>query len=373
MKISVVGRHPTLEHGFNGLMSINWLRGFYSHGVTVELLLPKSLVHDPKRLLESKGLKNFDQLERWGADFEIREISDSDDVSKDTDVVVWQSYRPEESGLLKDLRRNDFFLTKNPPRVFSGDPLHDKKKAQGLCGQFDLVALSLRADLSEAESIGVMPQKFSYVPRGFDDSILSGSFRNSVPTIGFDRAVKAEDGGERAMRHIVGAGKILRDRIPEVSYLSLRETVADLNSQRVGSLPFNDFYNQFINRLWIYMPIDFMHSVHRKGYWVDKAGGHRFIGLYENQVVEAQLAGALILGRMGDIPDELIMLPDDSLVESYDEMDLIVDKLIAHIENFEVRSLATRSRALELHSIGNSSRLYLSSINRLLNNSLSWD
>ncbi len=367
MKISIVGRHPSLEYGFNGVMSLNWLRGFFEHGCQVELLLPQLHLNNPTNLL-ARGLNFFgrlDKLPRWGCDFDIRPISHGSDISKNTDVVVWQSYRPEEHSILKDIKKNGFFVTKNVPRAFAGNAAGDLRKSNNLRSEFNLVAFSLMSDFQEAIKIAPESNQFAYVPRGFDTLMLDGLKRDNIPTIGFDKAVKAEDGGARAMSHIIQTAKSLNSLFPEIRYLSIRERVKEINSQRIPGLNFSDFYAQFVNRLWVYMPIDFMYSVHKKGLVVNAQGETRYLGLYENQIVEVQLAGGLIVARRGDIPEELIMLPDVSIVDSYDDIDAIVEIVAGHINNFQLRSETTQNKSIRNHSYSHSARLYLDAISRL--------
>lgn len=363
LRIAIVGRHPTLEPGFNAAMSLNEALGFEAHGCEVTLYLPVSPDHDPDALLAKHGL-TYDLLDRHGGRFDIRPITSAAEVS--ADVMVWQSYRASEHELLMQFKGRDIIRTKNPPRMFIGDPEHDRTRAQGTLAQLDLVALSLQADhdiiLRDHPDLA---SRYAYVPRGFVVKWLHGANRGAVPIIGLDRAVKADDDVGLARAHIASTIGRLRQTYPQLHALTLREQVPEIASEKVPNLPLRDYYDRFLNRLWLYFPIDFEHSVHVSGYSRSPTGQRIFKGLYENQIVEAQIAGALIVTRRDDIPTELIMLPDQSIVEDYDDIDALTATAGAHIEDFDARSAETRRLAAERHSHIRMTGMWLDAISRL--------
>jgi hypothetical protein len=348
-KLAIVGRHPVLEHGFNATMSITEALGFEAVGCNVTLFLPHSSVHDPKGLAITKGVGSLDNLSRFGGNFEIRILDDSSKLSQ-YDIIVWQTYRPEEHFILESLKSTSAIRTKIPPRLFTGEVVADRRKALGMLEHFDFVATSLMADERIVqECLPDLVDRFKYVPRGFNRDWLSGSERDSIPTIGLDRAVKADDQGRLASAHIVKTGLALKKYFPNTRFLSLRSSIPELGSERIPVLPFREFYSRFIGRLWIYMPIDFDHSVHVKGRKVDSRGQKVYIGLYENQIVEVQLSGGLVLARRDDIAAELIALPDVSLVDSYDDTEELLRRALDHISNFAFRSTVTQAWATGRH------------------------
>lgn len=365
-KIAIIGRHPTLEPGFNGGMSLNEALGFEQLGCEVCLFLPTSETHDPDKLLTKRFFTDYDELPRFGGQFDVRPFTGPDDLKK-FDVLIWQSYRPQETPILVSLRTLDIFKTKSPPRLFSGKRARDMPKAKGMLRDFDLVAVSLKADETAAsENLGAMGERFRYVPRGFNPAWLNGEARDSVPTIGLDRAVKVEDRGIRAGRHIVEVGVRLREKLRDIRFLSMRAQIKELDSEQIPGLPLVDFYNRFMNRLWIYFPIDFEFSGHRQDNLVTGPNGRRmYIGLYENQIVETQLAGGLVIARKDDIPDELVFLPEESLVDNYTDIDAMVSKAMSHIENFEERSKKVREIAIERHSHLVMTKAWLQEIERM--------
>ncbi|MGD8177150.1 hypothetical protein [Marinimicrobium sp. ARAG 43.8] len=347
MKIGVVGRHPDLEKGFNGVMSMLWAKGFSEAGYSITLYLPISEAHDPYVLLQKAGLSSFDELESWGV--EIKVLDSLDSIEPGTDVIIWQSYRPQEEHIRESLKRKGYFLVKNPPRLFSGVKAKDERKALGLSKQYDLIAAALCSDVGEGHEFPALSDKIAYVPRGFDlDKLVPD--KGSVPTIGMDKAVKGHEFGGRSVEHIVSVGMRLKANAENVEFLSLRDNIECLGSKRVPLLGYPDFYREFINKLWIYMPVDFDYSVHSKGKSVLFDGSHRYVGLYENQVVETQLAGGLVISRRGDIPEELIMLPEESFVEDYTDISAVEHKIVEHIRNFDQRSMETRKLAGSVHN-----------------------
>ena len=346
MKIGIIGRHPELENGFNAVMSILFAKGLTTHGSIVTLYLPDSECHNVKALLHQFGIASLDNLNRYGSSFDIKITNiDGSGVDKNEDFIIWQSYRAQEDILRKTLKYKGFFIVKNPPRIFSGYTSKDKAKYQGLLKNYDFIAASLYTDFKESMKFG---QDFiHYVPRGFDTSILVPD-KPKYPMIGLDKSVKAQDSRDLSIRHIVNSGIKLQSLLPKTEYLSLRDNIKELNSKRIRLLGYPEFYEKFINKIWIYIPIDFDYSVHNKGKNILDNGTHRYVGLYENQVVETQLAGGLVVSRNGDIPQELVMMPDISYVDSYDSNE-VFEILINQINNFEQYSAETRCKAIEKH------------------------
>lgn len=363
MHITVIGRHPSLEYGFNGTMSLNWIRGFISQGCKVELLLPESSVHNPHRLCIEKGYKDFDQLPRWGANFNIRTINRPEDINSNSDAVVWQTYRAEDNYILSKLCNRNFILTKNPPRIFCGNQDIDVLKSKRLMRSFDLIALSLMQDKEFANRISAPDDRFSYVPRGFDIDLLDGGGRDNI-CIGFDKPVKAGLNESNAINHILKLAEELSANF-KIKYLSMRQAVESIGSEKISNLRFDDYYNNFINKLWIYLPIDFKYSVHNKGYYRAPGGDTMILGLYENQIIETQLAGGLVVARSGDIPREIVMMPEDSFVQSYEDIDFLVKVIKNHLDNFKTRSEQTRKIARQKHNYINSAQIYLGALRKL--------
>lgn len=357
--IAIVGRHPLLEPGFNAAMSLNEALGFEAHGCKVTLYLPVSADHDPHALLARSGVASFDELPRYGGQFDVRPIRSARDV-QGADVLVWQTYRASEQEMLPQFTGMSLLRTKNPPRVFARTPDRDRRRAKGITDHLDLVALSLRADLRVVREVAPeLAGRFHHVPRGFNVDWLTGAQRGDTPVLGMDRAVKTEDAGERARRHIMATIRQLRGEYPDLHVLTLRERLDEIGSEQIPHLPLLDYYAAFMNRLWLYLPIDFEHSVHVKGLHTLPNGRRLFTGLYENQIVEAQVAGALVIVRRGDIPRELLMLPEESIVEDYEDIDSIAAKARAHIESFAERSARSQRLARKKHNHVEMARAWL--------------
>ncbi len=359
-KIAIVGRHTALRPGFNAAMSLNEALGFEAHGCEVTLYLPHTKGKDPRGALRRAGFRSFDDLPRFGGRFDVKPLAEAADLEP-ADVLIWQTYNAADQAMLPDLRRPSMLRTKNVPRTFTGEPERDARRLETMSENFDLIALSLRADHQIVrELFPEHKRRFRYVPRGFVADWLDGNGRGAAPTIGLDQA--KGDEMERARRHITRLGQQLRDRWPDLSFLSVRQEVDALGSEGVPPLPLRDYYDRFLNRLWLYMPIDFEHSVHVKGLANTPDGRRLFLGLYENEVVEAQLAGALVLVRRDDVPRELLMLPALSQVDSYDDEAALLAAATAHLENFEARSRLSRERAQARHSHLEMARAWLEAL-----------
>lgn len=360
-RIAIVGRHTALTPGFNAAMSLNEALGFEAHGCAVTLYLPHTAGRDPRQALRRLGHTDYDDLPRYGGQFEVKPLKTAADLDP-ADVLIWQTYNAADKPLLPELRRPSMLRTKNIPRAFTGDPQRDAKRLAMFSENFDLVGLSLRADQQIVRThFPEQRRRFRYVPRGFIADWLDGNGRGTTPTLGLDQA-KGPDTVERARRHILTLGQQLRGRWPDLRFLSVREGVETLGSEGVPTLPLRDYYDRFLNRLWLYMPIDFEHSVHVKGLAHSPDGQRLFLGLYENEIVEAQLAGALVLVRRGDVPRELLMLPAESQVESYDDEAALLAAATAHLDDFAARSQRSRERARALHSHLEMARAWLAAL-----------
>lgn len=352
MRIGIVGRHPDLEHGFNGVMSLYEAKGFAEAGHAVTLLLPVTEAHDPEALLAAKGIASFDALPRHGAEFEVRPLRPGDFPR--FDAVVWQCYAATDWPYHAEARRTGAILTKNFPRCFVGLPEEDEALLRSRARQFHLMTFALGEDLARARAImdGTgFRHAVAHVPRGFGADWLDGAARPARPVIGFDRPVKPADGGQAAIRHIVASGQIVRKAHPDALFLSLRQEVPELGSERIPNCGFRDFYDRFLNRLWLYVSIDFDHSAHATQKVVRPDGGWAFRGLYENQVVETQLAGGLSLSRRGDLAEEILSPGCRALqVDGFDDPRALASRMLDAIEGFPALSAEARTFARERHT-----------------------
>jgi len=359
-KIAIVGRHTALTPGFNAAMSLNEALGFEAHGCEVTLYLPHTKGQNPRAAVKRAGFRSYDDLPRFGGRFDVKPLASGAELDA-ADVLIWQTYNAADQALLPELRRPSMLRTKNVPRTFTGDARRDAKRMATLSENFDLVTLSLRADQQIVRALfPEQRRRFRYVPRGFVADWLDGNGRGTAPAIGLDQAKGPEM--ERARRHITTLGQQLRGQWPDLRFLSARQDVDALGSEGVPALPLRDYYDRFLNRIWLYMPIDFEHSVHVKGLAHTPEGQRLFLGLYENEVVEAQMAGALVLVRRDDVPRELLMLPGVSQVDSYDDEEALLAAATAHLENFEARSRLTRERAQARHNHLEMARAWLAAL-----------
>lgn len=364
--VCVFGRHPQVEPGFNGVMSIDEAIGFSNAGCKVHLYLPHTEQHDVAARLLKANKKNLDDLDRYGIDLEISVLKPGETTGKRYDVGIWQCYRPSDEPYFAEFRRSSGLVTKNFPRLFVSDEIEDMRVLRNQCKKFDLPAFSLMEDQRIAQRLNPAATT-CYVPRGFNPEWAYPEKDLTTPVIGFDKAVKAEDGGRRASAHILEVGKRIRARFPESRFFSLRGKEPDLDSINIGVLEFRAFYKAFLNPLWIYMPIDFDHSVHVQGRYTRADGSWGYKGLYENQVVEAQLAGAVPIFRKNDIPQELYRNGKTGIhVDSYDDPDALEAAVTSVIENFPEMSRAARAFALEHHSVTRMTHCWIEGIREVL-------
>ncbi|MCP4308802.1 MAG: glycosyltransferase family 4 protein [bacterium] len=118
-------------------------------------------------------------------------------------------------------------------------------------------------------------------------------------------------------------------------------------------LPARAFYTQFLSPLWIYAMIDISKS--RQSMNALKANGRTvYPGLYENQIVEAQMAGAAVVGQKDALYEELVCSQRTGLrFGAHEETDRIVDFAIRTIENRREVFAKARQWAIANHSISN--------------------
>lgn len=356
LRIAIVGRHPDLEIGFNGVMSLNECLGFSWLGHAVTLFLPVSAVFNPLSLIKNKNL-NLSELDNGGGQFKIEILEPSSVLKESYNLVIWQTYRAEDDIYLDRFRGKGTVLSKNFPRLFGYDAENNRRKALGLAKVWDLPVCALKEDIDALESLDLDDRylnTYKYVPRGFDQRLLGPAQKAEIPTIGFDKPIKAGNLADRSIQHIRQALLLVKEAMPDLTVLSLAADDPQLSSIKVPWSGYRNFYTGFINKLWLYMPVDFMYTVHAKGYSRSLDGvSHRFIGLYENQVVETQLAGGLVVSRRGDIPGELLAESLSDLVfEDYAEsVNEIASRIVNVLQDFSSKSQSARSFALQNHTL----------------------
>lgn len=350
MKIGIFGEHPALNAGFSSAMALTQAHAFSQLGHQVTMYLP-ALKDDPfPALLLKKGFLSLEDLPRYGLDIEIKTVRNCDGYQSDLDMLIWQSYSPEYNVLMP--KRRNFLLTKNFPRFAASTSDRYRRKASGALKIFDLLAFSLKADVAIVEEMEPdQRHRFGHVPRGFVPDWLPHDHKGARPRICGDAAVKAADGGAKAVEHMARLVKHLRARGDDIEVSATRSAAHLIGADvTIQAMPLLDFYAQFIAPAWIYMPCDFEHSVHSKNADRDANGKTVHIGLYENQIVEMQMAGAIPVFRRGDLDPEIIFDLDTCSMASYSCLDELVAKYDFIVENFSQLSQRARAFALKNHA-----------------------
>ena len=333
-------------------MSMLQANAFGAAGCSVTLYMPDNEQHSVAQLLEQRGVPSLDALPRYGADFDIRVVRSADDF-EGIDTLIWQSYRLSDESLYPKSRIS-FQTTKSFPRSFVEADDRAKKKLSNLLKRFDRLAFAQRRDAEIAETLAAPADRprIAYVPRGFSHEWLNRESKTDVPSFACDAAVKAEDGGAAAVRHMAEIFEKMTGRGDAFEVIAARGAAKLLGTtRRVGGQPLLDFYDSFINPAWIYMPCDFLFSVHNQNLALDSKGRKVFIGMFENQVIEAQMSGGLVLVRENDIEDYNLFDPAVCTVPDYNDVDDLLARVDAMIADFPALSRRARAFAIERFSL----------------------
>src|SRR5262245_14823044 len=127
MKLSIFGRHPIPQGGFNGVMSLFEAVEFSRLAYETSLLIPFLHRAIYAEFLATRGLKSLDELPRYGGHFAIRPIFPDGENFEPCDVLIHQSNTLEDWQNFEQLCRSKTRLwTKNYPKLVpSADGVHD--------------------------------------------------------------------------------------------------------------------------------------------------------------------------------------------------------------------------------------------------------
>lgn len=366
MKIAIFGHHPDLFPGFNSLMTANFSYGFACEGHEVHILLPETEMHPQSDRLQEQRL-TLDTLDRFGApEVSIRIITLTSDIEK-FDLIVWQSYFPEDEAYWPVVRKAARIVSKNFPRLLTGEAGRDTIELSNACQRFDLVGLALKEDFDLARVTPNVPEealeRCIYQPRGFrEDWMKAMSDFDGAPVLGVERGVGERGPEYDYLRPVI---QQLREVHPDLEVIGARLDEPGITTRHVGFLPAREFYCQFIAPLWAYLMID-MNRSRQSINAVMRSGRRIYPGLYENQVVEAQMAGAVVVGHKDSLPEELIASGRTGLrFESFCEAKKIVEFLDEAIRNKSEVALEAKTWARKNHSINNMINPVLSAIDTL--------
>jgi hypothetical protein len=352
LKVAVFGHHPDLFPGFNALMTANLAYGFAKAGLTVTVLLPNTPSRRQFDRMTKRGL-SIASLDRFGAEFDVR-IIESTDNPGDFDLGVWQSYFPEDEAFFPNFRKSVRIVAKNCPRLLTGEPDRDVKRLHGTARRYDIVGLSLKVDKEIADSLAHrIPDAVArsiYMPRGFRADWFLPPSSGSVPVLGLEKGVDS-DSSEYA--YLVPVIRRLRAEFGRIDVIGARLNDPAITTSTLGLLPARQFYEQFLSPLWAYLMIDVNRSRQSKNV-VTVAGRRIYPGMYENQIVEAQLAGAAVVGQAEALPAELVASDRVGLrFDGYDDTDAIFDFLARVIADRAGVSAAARAWGRANHLVDN--------------------
>jgi glycosyltransferase involved in cell wall biosynthesis len=309
MKLSIFGRHPIPQGGFNGVMSLFEAIEFSRLGYETNLLLPFEDAAALSLFLEQHRLQALDDLPRFGGHFGIVPVFPDGENFAPCDVLVYQSYFPEDWEKFHAIcRQQAKITTKNYPKfVPSADRLF-QPSVIGQFKQFDLVACALREDVDLLSSHPEFASRFAgcfvYAPRGASPELLHPGYKAGLPpTIGLDVPNTPD---MRALEHYFEPIEALRRDYPDLRVVSIGRDVPLRGATRIPFGRFDRIYEEFFNKIHLYCTINYEHSPshltasvqHEVPSWSRKA-------IYEVQNIECQMSGAPIIGHRDNIIAEL--------------------------------------------------------------------
>jgi hypothetical protein len=283
LKIGIFGYHPDIKPGFNSAMSLSWIVGLtkLQHEIIFIVLGTTSDVS----LLPSYGARQML--------LPLDALTQLKNKELDLDLIIWQSYWQSD--------KENFFpsdlgvpVAKSFPRLFTSNFELDLTRIEGALNQFDMVMLSLHEDY-ERSLIWSDNSRISYVPRGFPLEMLRPQ-KSSRFTVALDIR-KRSNINQNDYKFFYTIKDILENEGFNFNFLVLGKKLDGF--EHIKRQASSDFYKKFLNISHVYLFVD------RNEEFIDAhnlpGGGKSFCGVYENTVIEAQLAGAMVIG-----PDDLI-------------------------------------------------------------------
>jgi hypothetical protein len=361
VRISILGHHPDLFPGFNSLMTSNLAYGFAALGHDVTVFLPNTRTHQQNERLTTLGFAAR-ELDKFGSQFSIRIIEHGEKLGK-FDLGVWQSYFANDEDFFPEFRRSARVISKNFPRLLTGDRERDIRVLAGTANRFDVIGLALRSDRMLADSmIDKVPdavRRSIYMPRGFREDWFEAPNFSGVPVLGIEKGV---DTDSHEYSYLIPVIERLRKEFGQVDVIGARLNDPAVTTSTLGLLSAREFYRRFLNPLWAYLMIDVNRSRQSMNA-VTVDGKKVYPGLYENQVVEAQLAGAAVVGHEDALPAELVASGRTGLrFSDFGDTSAIFDFLAAVIQNRPYVAEEAKAWARANHSVENMVRPLLAAL-----------
>jgi hypothetical protein len=350
MKVAVLGHHPDLFPGFNALMTANMAYGFSKLGAHVTIYLPDTKSHPQRQKLRDQG-RSTDDLDRFGADYEIIILEESSKIEP-FDLGIWQSYFPDDEAFFDKFKAAGGAVAKNFPRLLIGDRKKDLRTLAATGNRFDLIGFALRTDYELAKALSdELPDAATrslYMPRGFRSDWFMPPTVEGPPVFGVEKGVGTDNSEYTYLIPVVDR---LREKYGRIEVIGARLNDGALVTSHLSLLSARQFYRQFLNPLWAYLMIDVDQS--RQSMNAVVVDGRKvYPGMYENQVVESQLAGAAVLGHRDALPRELVASDRVALrFDEYGDADAMVGFLSHVIENRATIAQEATKWAQENHSV----------------------
>jgi glycosyltransferase involved in cell wall biosynthesis len=371
MLVGIFGRHPIPQPGFMGVMSLFEAIYLSRQGHEVELLLP---FPDPAALagfLGTHGLSGLDRLEQYNGCFAVRALFAGEALERRYDAIIYQSYDAADFVThFPALRQAARILTKNFPKFVPSARHAFHETVVSSFRTFDVVACALRDDVVEMQTNARFWDRHgaqvAYVPRGADPVMLHpGRKPGGRPTIGLEIPFTAD--GRAAIGFYVEPIRRLREQVPGLRVLTLgAEPHPEIESEHVPFGRFDTIYEEFFNEVWLYLIMDYalspvhvtapvqrLHpgsgpgdgSASRLG---GGSGGWSARAIYEVQNIEAQMAGAVIVGHPRNTIPELLQPGATALhFRNYDDAAALTALMRAGIDDFAAMSRCARRWAVE--------------------------
>jgi hypothetical protein len=258
------------------------------------------------------------------------------------DWVIWNSYRPEDDEILRSIRKNGVLVTKSFPRFFGNSESDNVKKLASRLDQFDFLAFGLERDALVAERLFSDNRRVGYIPRGFIVSLLKNQSQRDSFQICVDGPVRPNTVDRNTWKPEITIEELrhslrnLKSRYVNLNLVSSRVNLGIEGSTRLKSLPMFEFYKQFFWNSDLYIGPPFSRSRQTENTFL----GDGYSGVYENQVIEAQMCGASILGEQFSIAPELLSpYQSESTIDFRD-----VNAMTATIERVLKNSIDLRSQ-----------------------------
>ena len=294
-------------------MTMNWILSLSNHRAVNNITL---YIND--------DFATEEVLDFWGVDVKLVFIGDSDSFSNEHDVVIWQTYHKyDHDRFWNKYKKGNYLKAKNFPRFLTGNKNVDENRLKKAKANFDLVMFSLEEDYEKSQYLDEFSSQVCHVPRCFPAKQLYKSTRHDDNMV---VSIDVRKGGGSVKNSdfdvFFHAKKMLGTKGEKIVFQALGK---DLDgAKKIERCSVEKFYRNFINTADVYAFVD---TTERFSDAHQNSGGKStYCGIYENTVVESQLAGLLVIAPDKIVPSELIMngyngvrLADDSCAKNMAE------------------------------------------------------